>query len=93
MFQQPCDVSKDIGVCRGQHTFLAAVSAPGDVIPQELCSLVILSGLLSQISAKLVLWRSFGIVAAVREVKVAGPYRVVRHPMYLGYDSDRATFA
>jgi protein-S-isoprenylcysteine O-methyltransferase Ste14 len=46
---------------------------------------VILSGLLIQISAKIVLWRSFGIVAAVREIKVSGPYRFVRHPMYAGY--------
>src|SRR6185437_1936228 len=49
---------------------LAAAGQPGDLVPQELCSVVILSGLMIQISAKLVLWRSFGIVAAVREVKV-----------------------
>ncbi len=64
---------------------LAVAGAPGNVIPQELCSLVILSGLLIQISAKICLWRSFGIVAAVRDVKVSGPYRFVRHPMYAGY--------
>jgi protein-S-isoprenylcysteine O-methyltransferase Ste14 len=28
---------------------------------------------------------SFGIVAANRGVKVLGPYRFVRHPMYAGY--------
>ena len=28
--------------------------------------------------------RSFGIVAANRGVKVGGPYRLVRHPMYAG---------
>ena len=64
---------------------MAVAGAPGGVIPQELCSLVILSGLLIQISAKLVLWRSFGVVPAVRDVKVSGPYRFVRHPMYAGY--------
>lgn len=64
---------------------LSVAGDPGNVVPQQLCSLVILSGLLIQISAKLVLWRSFGVVAAVREVKVAGPYRFVRHPMYAGY--------
>ena len=64
---------------------LAEAASQGSVIPQELCSLVILGGLFIQISAKLVLWRSFGIVAAVREVKVGGPYRFVRHPMYAGY--------
>ena len=35
--------------------------------------------------AKLVLRRSFGIAAANRGVKVSGPYRLVRHPMYAGY--------
>lgn len=64
---------------------LSVAGVPGTVIPQELCSLVILVGLLIQISAKLCLWRSFGIVAAVREVKISGPYRLVRHPMYAGY--------
>ena len=42
-------------------------------------------GLFVQISAKIILGRSFGIVAANRGVKVAGPYRFVRHPMYAGY--------
>lgn len=64
---------------------LAEAANHGSLVPQELCSLVILSGLLIQISAKLVLWRSFGIVAAIREVKIGGPYRFVRHPMYAGY--------
>jgi protein-S-isoprenylcysteine O-methyltransferase Ste14 len=64
---------------------LAVAGVPGSFIPQELCSLVILSGLLLQISAKFVLWRSFGVVAAVRDIKVSGPYRFVRHPMYAGY--------
>jgi protein-S-isoprenylcysteine O-methyltransferase Ste14 len=42
-------------------------------------------GLLLQVSAKLTLRRSFGVVAANRGVKSAGPYRLVRHPMYAGY--------
>ena len=43
-------------------------------------------GLCTQISAKIILWRSFGIVAANHGVKVHGPYRFVRHPMYVGYE-------
>lgn len=35
--------------------------------------------------AKLVLRRSFGIAPANRGLKLTGPYRVVRHPMYGGY--------
>ena len=38
-----------------------------------------------QIWAKLALRRSFGIAPANRGVKVTGPYRLVRHPMYAGY--------
>jgi protein-S-isoprenylcysteine O-methyltransferase Ste14 len=45
---------------------------------------LMLVGMFVQISAKVTLWRSFGIVAANRGVKVEGPYRFVRHPMYAG---------
>jgi protein-S-isoprenylcysteine O-methyltransferase Ste14 len=58
---------------------------PGTIIPQAMCSLIIVSGFLIQIAAKIVLWRSFGVVPAAREIKVLGPYRFVRHPMYVGY--------
>jgi protein-S-isoprenylcysteine O-methyltransferase Ste14 len=44
-----------------------------------------LTGLYIQISAKLILGRSFGILAANRGIKVDGPYRVIRHPIYAGY--------
>ncbi len=46
---------------------------------------LLILGLIVQISAKLTLRRSFGIVPANRGVKSGGPYRYVRHPMYLGY--------
>jgi protein-S-isoprenylcysteine O-methyltransferase Ste14 len=36
-------------------------------------------------AAKFVLRRSFGIAPANRGVKVGGPYRYMRHPMYAGY--------
>jgi len=38
-----------------------------------------------QAYAKLILRRSFGIAPANRGIKVTGPYRFVRHPMYAGY--------
>ena len=44
-----------------------------------------LAGFAAQIAAKLTLRRSFGIVAANRGIKVGGPYRIIRHPMYAGY--------
>jgi protein-S-isoprenylcysteine O-methyltransferase Ste14 len=43
------------------------------------------AGLFLSLYAKVALWRSFGLVAANRGVKRSGPYRLVRHPMYLGY--------
>lgn len=46
---------------------------------------LVFAGMAFSLSAKLILRRSFGIVAANRGVKVGGPYRFVRHPMYFGY--------
>ena len=43
------------------------------------------SGLIIQLHAKLILGRSFGMVAANRGIRLSGPYRFVRHPMYAGY--------
>lgn len=51
--------------------------APGVVL--------LLLGMAMQVSAKLSLRRSFGLVPANRGVKTGGAYRFVRHPMYLGY--------
>lgn len=45
----------------------------------------LLVGFMIHVGAKLALRRSFGVVASNRGVKVAGVYRIVRHPMYLGY--------
>jgi protein-S-isoprenylcysteine O-methyltransferase Ste14 len=37
------------------------------------------------VAGMLALGRSFGVVAANRGLKVSGPYRVVRHPIYLAH--------
>ena len=55
------------------------------ILPRQLCGVIMLTGLYTQISAKLILGRSFGIVAANRGIKMGGPYRVIRHPIYAGY--------
>ena len=55
------------------------------LLPSVICLLIIIGGIFTQITAKIVLGRSFGVVAANRGVKVAGPYRIIRHPMYAGY--------
>jgi protein-S-isoprenylcysteine O-methyltransferase Ste14 len=45
-----------------------------------------------QLYGKVALGRSFGIVAANRGVVSSGPYRLVRHPIYLGYLVTHAGF-
>jgi len=50
------------------------------------------SGLFLSLYAKVALWRSFGLVAANRGIKSSGPYRLVRHPMYLGYTITQVGF-
>lgn len=55
------------------------------VVPLMLAAVLMLSGMALHLAAKLTLRRSFGVVAAKRDIKVSGPYRMVRHPMYAGY--------
>ncbi len=64
---------------------LAVPAAAGALVPAGLSGAIMLIGLYVQISAKVILGRSFGLVAANRGIKVAGPYRIVRHPIYAGY--------
>jgi protein-S-isoprenylcysteine O-methyltransferase Ste14 len=47
--------------------------------------MLVMLGNLGQATAKLALARSFGIAPANRGIKVSGPYRLVRHPMYASY--------
>jgi protein-S-isoprenylcysteine O-methyltransferase Ste14 len=72
----------------------SAVSAPlllttpataNPYIPAAVATTLMLAGLLVQISGKVALWRSFGLVPANRGVKTHGLYRLVRHPIYAGY--------
>jgi protein-S-isoprenylcysteine O-methyltransferase Ste14 len=64
---------------------LAVPVAAGALVPAGLCGAIMLTGLCVQISAKLILGRSFGLIAANRGIRMTGPYRIVRHPMYAGY--------
>ena len=63
-----------------------------EIVPDLVGTILMMGGLCLTIWAKLILNRSFGIVAANRGVKVGGPYRLVRHPMYLGYIITQAGF-
>lgn len=61
---------------------------PGQVLSESLVTvgvLLFIGGNLFQLWAKLVLRRSFGVAPANRGVKITGPYKYVRHPMYVGY--------
>lgn len=61
---------------------------PGaDLLPalRPLGVTLVLTGTIVQAWAKFALNRSFGIAPANRGIKISGPYRLVRHPMYAGY--------
>lgn len=69
------------------------VTASGHpLIPMAAGVATMTAGLLLNISAKVVLNRSFGVAAANRGVKRDGPYRLLRHPMYAGYAATQAAF-
>jgi len=67
--------------------FFALLQADGThrFVPEAAGVGLQLAGLLWQFAAKLALGRCFGLLPARRGIVVAGPYRVVRHPIYLGY--------
>jgi len=69
----------------GSFTVLLVRPVAAMVVPEFLGVALILAGTGFEIYAKIVLGRSFGIVAADRGIVMGGPYRIVRHPIYLGY--------
>jgi protein-S-isoprenylcysteine O-methyltransferase Ste14 len=73
---------------------LPLLARPGEmtVIPEQAAFGIMLTGGLITVWAKIALNRSFGAIAANRGVKRGGPYRFVRHPMYLGYMIIQAGF-
>jgi protein-S-isoprenylcysteine O-methyltransferase Ste14 len=54
-------------------------------LPPAVAGVLVLFGIGLQVLAKLTLGRCFGLLPAVRGIVVAGPYRLVRHPIYAGY--------
>jgi protein-S-isoprenylcysteine O-methyltransferase Ste14 len=64
---------------------MVRASAAGGIAPDILTALLSTAGLLVVIAGKVTLGRSFGIAPANRGVVAAGPYQLVRHPIYAGY--------
>ena len=61
-------------------------TAEGEALmPDHFTALVLAVGLALVVAGKLTLGRSFGLVPANRGVVARGPYKFVRHPIYLGY--------
>jgi protein-S-isoprenylcysteine O-methyltransferase Ste14 len=69
----------------GSFTVLLVRPATTAIAPEFLCVALQLAGTVFEVYAKVFLGRSFGIVAADRGIIMGGPYRIVRHPIYLGY--------
>ena len=69
----------------GSFTALIIRPAATAIAPEFIGVALQLAGTVFEIYAKVFLGRSFGIVAADRGIVVGGPYRIVRHPIYLGY--------
>ncbi|SOE94086.1 Protein-S-isoprenylcysteine O-methyltransferase Ste14 [Burkholderia sp. D7] len=81
-----------ISLCASFY-FLAFRIAPGiHLLPETVAAGLQIAGLVIQVSAKLSLRRSFGILPANRGVVVGGPYRFLRHPIYFGYTVTQAGF-
>ena len=55
------------------------------LIPEWAGAGLLVCGIAWQVLAKLTLGRSFGVLPATRGLVTRGPYRLVRHPIYLGY--------
>ena len=67
------------------HFLFIQFNAGVTLIPVLFGQWLMIFGLFFQVAAKLSLGRSFGIVPANRGVKQSGLYKIVRHPIYLGY--------
>lgn len=71
-----------LAICATFAPFLFSPAAWG-IFPEAKLMLAVGSAI--QIAGLISLNRSFGLVAANREIKTAGMYRFIRHPLYASY--------
>jgi hypothetical protein len=64
---------------------LVGPTAGGVLLSEAVTVAIVAGGLLVVIAGKLSLGRSFGLMPANRGIVSSGLYRLVRHPIYLGY--------
>ena len=83
----PVSVSTDAGdwLLAIGATFAPFFFAPSDLTIWPGARYLLAVGSLLQIAGLLSLNRSFGLVAAQRDIKTGGVYRVIRHPLYASY--------
>jgi len=81
--QEPLDWLLAVAGCCTPLIAIPAVERSPEIA--QIGAGIMLIGLCIQISAKVILFRSFGIVAANRGIQDKGLYRFIRHPMYAGY--------
>ena len=83
----PVSVSTDAGdwLLAIGATFAPFLLSPADMAIWPGARYLLAVGSLLQIAGLLSLNRSFGLVAAQREIKTGGVYRVIRHPLYASY--------
>lgn len=74
-----------LNVYAGLWYALVDPNATHRLVPEFAGATLQIAGALWQFAAKCSLGRSFGVLPAVRGIVVKGPYRVIRHPIYLGY--------
>jgi len=76
----------------GTFTVLLVRPTTKAIAPESIGIALQIAGTLFAICGKVFLGRSFGLVAADRGIVSGGPYRIVRHPIYLGYLSTHVGF-
>ena len=71
--------------CGTFYFFAVSLDSGTKLISDNVASIILICAICLQIYAKIYLGRSFGLLPACRTVVDTGPYRLVRHPIYLGY--------